>query len=159
MDMKFELGDFVLVDADHILEDWEKKRPTRKLGPKKIGPFKIIKVVSDTAYKLELPSNIKVHPVFHLSKLEKYYENPTEFQTREFPRPPPIVIDNDHTPEFEVEEILDNRTRYRKQQYLVKWKGYPLRESTWEPESHLSNATDLLKEYKKKIGESKKGAD
>ena len=27
------------------------------------------------------------------------------------------------------------------------WKGYPLTEATWEPESHLTNAPDILEEY------------
>ena len=31
----------------------------------------------------------------------------------------------------EVEKILQKRTYYRKPQYLVKWKGYPLSEATW----------------------------
>ena len=31
--------------------------------------------------------------------------------------------------------------------YLVPWKGYPLHEAIWEPESHLANAPDVLEEY------------
>ena len=27
------------------------------------------------------------------------------------------------------------------------WKGYPLTEATWEPQSHLANAPDILEEY------------
>ena len=32
-------------------------------------------------------------------------------------------------------------------QYLVKWKGYPNYENTWEPLSNLSNASDIIREY------------
>ena len=32
-------------------------------------------------------------------------------------------------------------------QYLVLWKGYPLSEATWEPESNLKNAPDIVKQF------------
>ena len=34
-----------------------------------------------------------------------------------------------------------------KLQYLVKWKGYPQEESTWEPEESLKNAKKLVQEF------------
>jgi Uma2 family endonuclease len=37
--------------------------------------------------------------------------------------------------EFEVEKILEQRG----QRYLVKWKGYPHSENTWEPKNNLKN--------------------
>src|ERR1700689_1018348 len=88
----FKIGDLVLVNADHVLEDWEKQRPTRKLGSKKIGPFRITEVISDTAYKVRLPSTMKAYSVFHISLLEKYIETPSEFKRRNLTRPPPIEM-------------------------------------------------------------------
>jgi hypothetical protein len=143
----FKVGDLVLVNADHVLEDWERQRPTRKLGSKKIGPFKIIEVISDTAYKVRLPSTMKTYPVFHVSLLEKYIETPSEFKRRDLPRPPPIGIEQEGEVEYEVEEILNHKKKGKRKEYLVKWKGYPMHESSWEPEKHLKKAQGALSKY------------
>jgi hypothetical protein len=143
----FKVGDLVLVNADHVLEDWEKQRPTRKLGSKQIGPFRITEAISDTAYKVKLPRNMKAHPVFHVNLLEKYIETPPEFSGREPPRPPPIDEDKEDEPEYEVEEILNHRTKNKKKYYLVKWKGYPMHESSWELVENLERAQDALSKY------------
>lgn len=34
-------------------------------------------------------------------------------------------------------------------EYLVKWKGYPVTQSTWEPESNLTHCGDMLEDYKR----------
>ncbi|OHS95270.1 hypothetical protein TRFO_02272 [Tritrichomonas foetus] len=58
---------------------------------------------------------------------------------------------------YEVEAILDHRTRYGKIQYLMKWKGYDDEdENTWEYETNL-NCPDILSEYKAK--QKKNGID
>lgn len=41
----------------------------------------------------------------------------------------------DDEEEYEVEEILDSRMRYRKLQYLVKWQDSDV--PTWEPVANL----------------------
>jgi hypothetical protein len=47
---------------------------THKLLPRRVGPFKVIGVTaSKAACKLELPKGWKVHNVFHVSLLERYY--------------------------------------------------------------------------------------
>ncbi|XP_066489791.1 chromobox protein homolog 7 [Tiliqua scincoides] len=38
---------------------------------------------------------------------------------------------------FAVESIRKKRTRKGKVEYLVKWKGWPPKYSTWEPEEHI----------------------
>mmetsp|Transcript_8379 Transcript_8379/g.12989 ORF Transcript_8379/g.12989 Transcript_8379/m.12989 type:complete len:94 (-) Transcript_8379:35-316(-) len=51
---------------------------------------------------------------------------------------------NNDLEEYEVEKVVDHR--YRKtafpdgshDEYLIKWKGYPSSENTWEPESNLN---------------------
>jgi len=86
---------------------------------------------------------MKIHPVFHVSLLESVIENiiPERYQLP----PSPIIINNNK--EFEVEEILDSRIKYKKLEYLVSWKGYSIEDRTWEPISNLENSEDLVKEF------------
>nr|6V2R_A Chain A, Chromobox protein homolog 7 [Homo sapiens] len=38
---------------------------------------------------------------------------------------------------FAAESIRKKRVRKGKVEYLVKWKGWPPKYSTWEPEEHI----------------------
>lgn len=55
--------------------------------------------------------------------------------------------------EFEVERILDHRRVRRgrgvRDEYLVKWVGYGLFESSWEPVDNLSNAARALADFRR----------
>jgi len=59
--------------------------------------------------------------------------------------------DDDAT--YEVEKILEARTKGKRTQFLVKWKGYE--ETTWEPMSNLRSAA--LKKEAKALLEQEKG--
>ena len=99
------------------------------------------------AYGLDLPPGWRIHPVFHVSKLKRYIRS-EEF-LREVEPPPPVLVGD--TLEYEVEGILWHEGKGARRRYLVLWKGYPLREATWEPESHLANAPVILEEYLRRI--------
>ena len=66
---------------------------TRKLLPKYVGPFKVLRRIGTVAYELELPPSMKCHPVFHVSLLKPYL---TDGRLQ----PPPIPIDVDGEIEF-----------------------------------------------------------
>jgi len=56
--------------------------------------------------------------------------------------------------EYEVEEILRHRwTILNGAEYLVKWKGYSLEESTWEPEDNLADSEEFIQEYENRLGQ------
>ena len=61
-------------------------------------------------------------------------------------RPPsPVVVDGEE--ECEVEAILRHKGSGARHLYQVSWKGYPITEASWEPESHIHNAPQILEEY------------
>lgn len=126
--------------------------PTVKLNPKRYGPFEIINVVNPLAYKLKLPSSMKIWPVFHASLLHPYKE--TTFHRPNFTLPLPELIDNEE--EWEVEVIIADRKHYGKDQFLVKWRGYPTSDNTWEPRENIANANAALSEYLQQRGNGKK---
>jgi len=93
-----------------------------------------MKIVSKTAYKLKLPENLRVHPVFHVSQLERYHDPKAAFPGRHVPFIPPIEVDD--VLEYEVEAVLDDhRTRKYRCQIRSEYLEY------------LGNAQELVKRY------------
>jgi hypothetical protein len=62
------VGDMVMIDA----RNFAKKRPSKKLDYKKIGPVKIVGLVRKRAVRVELPPLMKPHNVFNVMALELY---------------------------------------------------------------------------------------
>ncbi|EDO48908.1 predicted protein [Nematostella vectensis] len=57
--------------------------------------------------------------------------------------------------EYEVEKVMDKRVINGGIEYLLKWKGYPDSENTWESEEGLQ-CPELIEEYEKKKKASSK---
>ena len=85
--------------------------------------------IGTSAYRLELPSSIKIHPVFHVNLLEPH--NPNTFSGRVVAPPTPVIVDG--APESEVAEVLDFKILRGKLFYLVDWVGYDELGRSWEP--------------------------
>lgn len=138
---EFDVGQKVLLDnADLAIN-----RPSRKLAERRSGPFEILERVGTHAYRLQLPKQWKnVHPVFHVSKLDLYHEDP---DNPNFPSPPPDIVEGEA--EWEVEKILDAKFTNRRLMYLVKWLGWPDSENSWEDERNLVNAKDSIADFYK----------
>jgi hypothetical protein len=142
---EFKEGDQVLLSMCNINNPVDRQRPTKKLTNRFAGPYTITKAISATAYKLDLPATMKIHPVFHISLLKPYHLSPNDFE-RSTPPPAIITPESDHE-EYEVETILDKRILRNRPQYLIKWMGYPLHDATWEPLENLENAKETIKEF------------
>jgi hypothetical protein len=138
-DPTYKVGDKVLLSSVNL----NKHNQRRKLYPKFVGPFEIVKEINSVAYKLALPSHMAIHDVFHVSLLKPYVPGKTP--------PPPLPIEVDGELLYEVEKILlhrDKKTgKVTKKEYYIKWEGYGPEHCTWEPESNLRNASEVLADY------------
>ena len=148
--MELQVGDEVLLSTK-TLPVVVAAGGSSKLSPLYCGPFAVLEKYR-TAYKLDLPQHMKVHPVFHISQL-KLYRRPAD-AARTYEKPRPVIVGE--AEEFEVDEIINHRKRKRgrknnKIEYLIVWKGYPVHESTWEPEENVANAQEKIADYYRRV--------
>ncbi|SNX87990.1 related to pol protein [Melanopsichium pennsylvanicum] len=142
-DIEFKVGDRVYVST----KNWATRRPTAKLNTRFAGPFPVIERIGRRAYRIQLPSSVRVHNVFHVSMLERTKDS--KLEGRSTIQPYPTLHDEDL--EFEVEAIVDIRRRQGQVEYLVQWKGYPEEAASWEP-AEAVNAPQLIQEYERLEG-------
>ena len=62
----------------------------------------------------------------------------------------------DEVEEYEVEAILRHKGNGARRRYLVLWKGYPVTEASWEPESSLQHAPWNLADYLRQNAEDQR---
>lgn len=107
------------------MKDIRLKLPSRKLSPRFIGPFPIVRQMNPVTYLLKLPTSYRIHPAFHVSLLKPYHSPPSDLSTEpgETENPPP-PLDVDDGTIYSVREILDSRHRGNHLEYLVDWEGY-----------------------------------
>jgi hypothetical protein len=117
---------------------------TIKLVPRRHGPFIIEEVQLPVVYKLWVPPQWNIHPIFHASLLMPYVE--TEEHRENYSRPPSDIIEGEE--QYEVEAIWAHWYYRHKLQYLIKWKGYLESDNTWEPTDNVQ-APWLVKKYHK----------
>src|SRR5688572_26345348 len=111
-------------------------RSHKTIGPW-LGPFKTLEVPDNNDnFKLELPPVMSgIHPWIHRSHL-RIYNKPDNIMypgQRMAPPPAPVELDAQGEEQWEVEKILNDKIYWRKRMFLIKWKGFPDYEATWEP--------------------------
>jgi Chromo (CHRromatin Organisation MOdifier) domain len=136
----FVVGQKVWLEGKNL----KTSHPTKKFAPKRYGPFPITDVISLVVYRLTLPLSWKIHNVYHVSLLTPYKE--TEEHGPNFAEPPPELIEEQE--EYEVEQILASRLygRWKKLQYLIRWKGYSHAHDSWASVDDV-HAPDLVQAF------------
>jgi hypothetical protein len=95
----YKKGNKVWLEGTNINRPYQSK----KLSPKRYGPFKVVAKISNVAYKLQIPPTWPIHDIFHASLLTPYKE--TEEHGKNFIKPPPKEIEGEER--YEVEQIID----------------------------------------------------
>ena len=106
-----------------------------------VGPFRVSSRPSQGVAVLELPPSMKIHSAINIDQLKRY-ERPVDV----VPPPGPLRTARDGVEIFEVAQLLDKRRRYKKLQYLVRWRGYGPEFNSWEPESAVKHLHLLIDE-------------
>jgi hypothetical protein len=142
----FEVGDVVFVRLQPYRQSSLKKSEAEKLKPRFYGPYRIMCRVGEVAYELELPEGSWIHNVLHLSCLKKVVG---QFISTSKELPP---LDEEGQLELVLEEVLEFREwklRSRvMRECLIRWRGLPVEDASWESEQVLQHPGLVLLEDK-----------
>ena len=98
---EYKVGDLVMLSTKDLKYQMTGRR-TEKLIERFVGSYKIKKIISANAVKLELSSTIRIYPVVNISRICRYIGQ-VEEQRKE--QPTPVIIKGEE--EWEVERILN----------------------------------------------------
>ena len=94
-------GDRVLLSTKDLVF---KKRPTKKLTERYVGPYAIKEVVLSNVVKLQLPSLMRIHPVINVSQIVRYKKQ-VKGQKKKEGKP----VEVEGVEEWKVEKILNKK--------------------------------------------------
>ncbi|GKD13980.1 ty3-gypsy retrotransposon protein [Tanacetum coccineum] len=128
--VEFAVGDKVLVKLQPYQQLTLARRLLNKLAKRYYGSYKILERVRKVAYRLALPADSKIHPVFHVSILQPFVGD----NAQEVTDLPEEVEDGRPIEQHVV--ICGTRVILHKgelvQQVLVQWAGRSPEDATWE---------------------------
>lgn len=135
-------GDEVLVHSSVLLPPG-KHVINRKVSPRFLGPYKVVRKISSEAYEIQLPAKSRAHKTISTRFLRPFEHTHLLFPNR--PKP-----DSDARAEalmdYIVDKILAHKGKGKALRFKVRWLGYPDDQSTWEPmqnfiddDGHLAN--------------------
>jgi len=134
-DVKFEVGEWVFLKLRPHRQHSVIKRIHQKLAARFYGPFQIIAKVGEVAYKLKLPDQSKIHPIFHVSLLKKAVG---DFDVQEdLPKGLELAAEDDHSPERVLGSRVTVRAGVTVPQSLIQWKHKSVDDVTWEDDDVL----------------------
>ncbi|GJV56012.1 retrotransposable element Tf2 [Tanacetum coccineum] len=137
-DRVFEAGMWVYLKLYPHIQVTIRKEHQHKLSSKYYGHFMILEKIGDVAYKLQLPQDSQVHPVFHVSQLKLYKGSSHKIGvlhhcglTGLLSAEPVAILDR------RLAKVNNRAVAY----VLVKWSNHIDKDATWE------NYVDLIQRY------------
>ncbi|XP_063935341.1 transposon Tf2-1 polyprotein isoform X1 [Daucus carota subsp. sativus] len=133
----FEVNEWVFLKLQPYRQKSLARRPFEKLAPRYYGPFQVLQKIGGAAYKLALPEESRVHPVFHVSQLKRAVGTAVASPVL----PPQLNAELELV--AEPEELLEVRRltkgNMRILEVLIKWKGLSDFEASWEEADLIAN--------------------
>jgi len=134
--LTFEVGDYVYLKVSSM-KGVQRFGVKRKLAPRYVGPYKIIKQKGNVDYKLQLPPEMStIFDVFHVSQLKRCLRIPEEAIA-----PTNIKLQSDLTYEEKLIRVLEEMERVTWSKvikfYKVVWNNHSEQDATWEWENYL----------------------
>lgn len=114
-EVEHEVGEMVFLKIQPYKLKKLAKRLNQKLSPRFYGPYEVIQRIGVVAYRLILPDDSRVHPVFHVSLLKKAVKPNVE------PQPLPSCMNEDWHLEPTLERVVKiRRTEQGELEVLIK---------------------------------------
>ena len=109
----------------------------RKLSPRFVGPFEVLKRNGEVAYRIALPpALLGFHNIFDESMLRKYIHDPSRVLSYK-----PLQIRDDLSSEEVLVEILNCKEQVLHNRTIswvkVLWKNHWVKEASWECEDNM----------------------
>lgn len=140
------LADIVLKRKQDIVNIYKEGTVIpKKLQPKWVGPYRVLRKLADRTYQIQLLGTTTVEQA-HRRNLKAY----TVRESLSAPLQPVETQDKvKDTPEvFEVHKVVEHKLTIEGIWYKVRWKGYTAKNDTWESHDNLTgDAMSAVNDY------------
>ena len=109
-----------------------KKNLAQKLQTIWRGPYQVTAIDKHGNLRLNIPRRYSCHPDFTQDMLKHYHNNP-EHQRN--------IPEDEETPLYTIDRIIDHKMTKDGKKYLICWKGYDVDKDTWEPANNIEEDT------------------